>query len=208
MRPNQQKPPGFSVLEIIIVIGISSLLLTALLRFVVIGYPISKTTYLQARSTEVARLQLKRLAKNLRELRPADTGAYPLVETSAQRIVFYSNIDNDPATEKVRFELNGTNFIRGVTDPSGDPLSYSEDNEVESVVVSSIRNASNPIFTYYTGDYPANQTALTPTDLTEVKYIQFHLNIDIDPDAPPPAVDVNSQVQLRNLKTNLGEVVE
>jgi len=194
---------GFTTIELIIGIAISSFLISALLRFMVVGFPLSRVTYQQNRSTETARVQLKRLAKAIRELRAGDNGAYALAEASPEQVIFYSNIDGDSATERVRYHLNGTNLERGITKPSGSPLTYNLANEVVTVVATSIRNGANPIFIYYNGNYPAVTTPLTPTDLTEVKYIQFSLTIDIDPAVDPDPVVVQSQVQLRNLKTNL-----
>jgi type II secretory pathway pseudopilin PulG len=197
---------GFTIVEVIIVVGISSLLITGLLRLLVIGYPLHKTTYLQQRSTESARLQLERISKSLREARYADTGAYPLVDMNPQRIIFYSDIDADATTERIRYELNGSALERGVTEPSGSPLVYDVVNdEAVTIVASNVRNGEADIFTYYDGNYPADQTPLTPVDLTEVKYIQFYLLIDADEAVDPPPIEVRSQVQLRNLKTNLGE---
>ena len=200
------KSAGLTVLETIIVVGISMMMLTGLLRLLVIGYPLQKATYLQQRSTESARLQLKRISKSIREAKLADTGAYALVEMSPQRMIFYSDVDADATTERIRYELSGTDLVRGVTEPSGDPLVYDVANdEVAQVVTGNVRNGATDIFTYYSGDYPADQTPLTPVDLTEVKYVQFYLLIDADPAIDPPAIEVRSQVQLRNLKTNLGE---
>lgn len=204
-RPPARPPAGFAIFEIVIVLLIGTALLTALLRFLVAGHPLAKVTYFQAQSTETARVQLKRLAKSLRELRLSDTGAYPLVSVDPQRIIFYSNVDADPLTERLRYELVGTDLERGIVEPSGDPLTYNLDQEDTTIVASTIRNGTTPIFTYYTGSYPADPIPLTPTDLTEVKYIQFNLIVDADPDADPAPVSVVSQVQLRNLKTNLGE---
>lgn len=201
------KQSGLSVLEIVIVIGITGVIITALVRFLVVGYPLSKTTYLQVRSTETARLQLKRIVKILREARQSDTGAYPLVEIEQQKIVFFADVDADEVTERVRLELNGTQLLKGILEPTGDPLEYDENNESEVVLMANVRNGSDQIFTYYSGDYPSDTTPLTSTNMSEVKYIQMRLIIDADPAVDPPAVDVQSQVQLRNLKTNLGEVV-
>lgn len=198
---------GLSVLEIVIVVGITLVIMTVLVRFLAIGYPLSKTTYLQAKSTETARLQLKRIVKILREARQSDTGSYPLVEIGAQKIVFFADVDADNVTERVRLELSGTQLLKGILEPIGDPLVYDVDNETEVVIVSSVVNGADPIFTYYSGDYPFNTTPLSSADLGEVKYIEFNLKIDADPTIDPAAVDVQSQVQLRNLKTNLGEVV-
>ncbi len=202
----RKKDFGFTIVEVVIVVALSSLLLTALLRFLVAGYPLSRIAFLQQQSTEDARLTLKRLGKALREARPADTGAYPLIEMSPQRIIFYSDIDADNTTERVRYELIGSNLERGTTEPSGNPLTYDpQSNEVSTIVTRKIHNETTPIFTYYNGDYPVDFTPLSPLDLTEVKYIQFYLEIDADPNNDPPPIEIRSQVQLRNLKTNLGQ---
>jgi len=196
---------GLTVIELVVVLGLSLILLTALLRFLVAGYPISAVTLLQANSNETARVHLSRIANEMRQVRYSDTGGYPLVEMLPQKIVFYANVDDDAATERVRYELNGTDLIRGVLEPSGDPLTYDDANETQRVVARSIRNGSDDIFIYHNGDYPEDTTALDPADVTDVKYIQFYLLIDADPDRDPSPVEIVSQVQLRNLKTNLGE---
>lgn len=206
--PAWARQRGLTVIEVIVVVGLSGILMTALLRFLVAGHPLSKITYLQISSTEDARLQLRRLARTIREARVADTGAYPLAEAQPQRIVFFANVDGDVLTERVRYELVGTDLMRGIIKPTGDPLTYNTGQEQTSIVAKSIRNVAIPLFTYYSGDYPALQTPLTPTDVTEVKYIQVHLLVDVNPNQDPPPVDVVSQVQMRNLKTNIGETVE
>ena len=186
------------MIEIILVMAISSIIIAALMRFMAVGYPLSRVVFLQASSTETARVQLKRLSKALRELRESDTGAYGLVVAEPQRIVFYSDVDSD----------DGTDFTRGIIKPSGEPLVYREEEEETAVVAGRVQNGGAAVFTYYTGDYPADLVPLSPADLKEVKYIQFRLMIDADPDVDPPPIEVLSQVQLRNLKVNLGQEVE
>lgn len=199
---------GLTLIEIILVMAISSIIIMALMRFMAAGYPLSRVVFLQASSTETARVQLKRLSKALREIRGSDTGGYGLVVAEPQRIIFYSDIDSDDATERVRYELIGTDFTRGIIKPNGEPLVYQEEEEEVAVVAGRVQNGSAAVFTYYTGDYPADPVPLSPTDLMEVKYIQFRLMIDADPDVDPPPMEVLSQVQLRNLKVNLGQEVE
>ena len=195
--------------EMIVVIGISGVLMVSLTRFTATGWRFSREVRLQQQATEDARLQLERIARGMREARVADTGAYPLVVMNPQRIDFYSNVDADDAIELVRYELVGTTLERGVTKPSGDPLAYNQAaSEVRNVVARSIQNGTASLFTYYNGDYPADQTPLSPIDLTEVKYIQFHLIVDSNPAVEPEAIDIISQVQLRNLKANLGGTAE
>lgn len=196
---------GMTVIEVIVAVALGSILLVALLRFLVVGYPLSKVTFLQANSNETARVQLHRIAKELRKTRNSDVGSYALVEMLPQKIVFYADVDDDDDTERVRYELSGTELVRGVIHPTGTPAVYDEASEQEVVVTSHIRNDDIPIFTYYSGDYPEDTQELTPVDVTEVKYMQFFLLIDADPDNDPAPVEVRSQVQIRNLKTNLGQ---
>lgn len=197
---------GFTIAEMLVVIVITGLIMVALVRFTASGWSVSRETALQQMAGEDARVQLKRIAKAMREARISDAGAYPLVVMDPQHLEFYADVDGDDATELVRYQLAGTNLERGITEPTGSPLAYDKAaNEKVSVVAASIRNGGQSIFTYYTGDYPANQTPLSQVDLADVKYIQFRLLIDSDPNVPPEAIDIVSQVQLRNLKTNLGE---
>ena len=148
---------GFTVIEIIVVIGIMGIMTTALLRFLVAGYPLSRITYLQQQSTETARIQLKRIARVLREARPSESGAYPLVEMGPQKIVFYADVDDDGAAEKIRYELAGTDLVYGITEPSGDPVAYLDASEQARVVTPYVRNGFDPVFVYYSCDYPENQ---------------------------------------------------
>lgn len=205
MRRRATAEAGFTLVELVIVAGISALMLAVLARFMASGFPLSRAVYEQASATETARVQLARITRALREARYADTGAYPLVEMEPSRIVFYSDVDADDVTERLRYELRGTDLERGVVKPSGTPLVYDAATETTVIVARGIRNGAEPVFTYFSGDYPGDSVPLSPVDLTEVKYIQYRLLIDSDPVNDPPAVELLSQVQLRNLKDNLGE---
>jgi prepilin-type N-terminal cleavage/methylation domain-containing protein len=199
---------GFTLTEMTVVLAISSILLVALMRFFSSGYPLSRVVFEQASATETARVQLRRLVRTLREARESDTGAYPLVVAEEQRLIFYADVDDDEVTERIRYELSGSDLERGIIEPGGDPLAYQSSDEETSVVAAGIRNGGQPVFIYYSGDYPADTTELTPADLTEVKYVAFRLLVDTNPTADPPPIEIASHVHLRNLKTNLAEDVE
>ena len=199
---------GLTIIEVTIVLGISSIILIALMRFLASGYPLSRAVFAQASATETARPQLKRITFALREARESDAGGYPLVAVEPQRLVFYADIDDDDATERVRYELTGTTLVRGIIKPVGDPLTYPPGQEQVATVAAHVRNGADPVFVYYSGDYPADTDPLTAADLNEVKYIQFRLLIDANTAADPAPLELISQVALRNLKTNLAEEVE
>ncbi len=192
---------GYTLIEMLVVVSLTSIILIAIMRFMGAGVASYRATFLQTLANETARVQLKRMSHSIRSAWPSDTGAYPIIEAAPQRLVFYANADDDAETERIRYELVGTNLVRGVTQPVGDPLEYDTDDETVATLARFIRNGQDPVFSYYTSDYPDDTTpAETIADMT---YVSFTLVIDADPDEDPSPITVQSQVQLRNLKTNL-----
>ena len=107
---------------------------------------------------------------------------------------------------KARFELTWTEnlssvspiFKKGVIDPVGDPPQYLPDQERISIISSYVRNAP-PIFRYY--DAQGNLIEDYPSRLIDTKMMSLYLVVDVDPNRSPPPVELESSVQLRNLKT-------
>ncbi len=202
---NSSKSAGMTFIEVIIAMAITSILLLAATRLITGSYTLSRSTFSQAGATETARTQLKRMVTSLRQIRTSDTGAYPLDTIASNKIVFYSNVDADPAIERVRYEVIGTNLVRGVTEPTGSPIVYQTSGEKVSTLSTGIQNGTTPVFIYYGGNYPVDQTPLLTANITQVTYIQIHLIIDMDTTKEPGPVDIISQVQMRNLKSNLDQ---
>src|SRR3989344_4208172 len=194
---------GFTLVEIIVAIGISSVILVALALLMGTAIPLYRSTFLQASAIETARLQLQRLSHTIRSAKPADTGAFPIVEATDFRLVFDADIDDDVSVERVRYEKIGTDLVRGVTQPTGVPITYNVGQEAVTTVARFIQNGANPVFTYYGSSYPGDTTPVPSGSLAAITYISFSLLIDADTVNDPPAITVQSQVQLRNLKMNL-----
>lgn len=151
---------GYTLIEVLVSIAISSILFGALIRIMGTSIPLYHSTFLQTSVNETARVQLKRIAHEIREARTSDTGAYPIVEATAHKIVFYANVDGDDATERVRYELVGTDLIRGIVKPSGSPAVYNVEQETVATIARSIYNGSGPIFVYYGSSYPTDPNPL------------------------------------------------
>ncbi len=192
---------GFTLVELVVGVGIASLVLIALMQVIGSAFPLYRSTFIQSGANETARIQLKRLSHTIRGARPSDTGAFPIVEASPSRLIFYANVDGDASTERVRYELIGTDLVRGITKATGDPVTYDTEQESVTTVARYIRN--DPVFIYYGSEYPGDTTPVASEDLSSITYISFSLVIDADTAQDPPAIHVQSQVQLRNLKTNL-----
>lgn len=104
---------------------------------------------------------------------------------------------------KIKFELSwteefwGTEFKKGIINPIGFPVQYPFDQEVTSILSSYVRNTP-PIFEYY--DVEGNKIEEYPSRLGDTKLMKVLLIIDVNPDRLPLPFELESSVQLRNLK--------
>jgi len=106
---------------------------------------------------------------------------------------------------KARFELSWTEEIsgaenelrKGVIEPTSAPIEYPLNQEKISILSSYVRNIS-PIFEYY--DASGNKIATYPARLSDTKLMRVFLKIDVDPNHPPQAFELESYIQPRNLK--------
>jgi hypothetical protein len=108
-----------------------------------------------------------------------------------------------PYSIKVQFEFTftqeaqGTRLKKGVIEPQGDPPSYPQEQEKISTITSYVRNAP-PIFEYF--DKNGNKIESYPARLSDTKVMKVFLVINVDPNRPPTEFQLESFVQLRNLK--------
>jgi prepilin-type N-terminal cleavage/methylation domain-containing protein len=193
---------GFTLVELMVVIAISSILMVGMIRFMAGGLTQYRSTFLQSLADETARVQLKRMSHDIRSAEQSATGAFPIVEASPQRFIYYANTDK-ATVNRIRYELVGTDLVRGVTKPSGSPITYNTSTEQVTVIARDVQNGANPVFYYYGSDYPSNGSPVSSGSIADITYVSFTLTIDADTAHDPAAVVLQSQVQLRNLKTNL-----
>jgi prepilin-type N-terminal cleavage/methylation domain-containing protein len=152
---------GYTLIEVLVAVSISTVLLVAVVQFVGNSFPVYRSTFLQTSADELAQLQMKRIAEEVREARTSDAGAYPIVQATPYKIIFYANVDADASVERVRYELVGTTLVKGIINPSAPPtVVYNVSQEQVSTIARSIYNGTTPIFTYYGSDYPSNTNPL------------------------------------------------
>jgi prepilin-type N-terminal cleavage/methylation domain-containing protein len=191
---------GFTLMETLVAISIFVVASIILWSFITNFYKTQNFSMDQSSAITEAQRGVETMVKELRETLPGDNGAYPVAIAENQNLIFYADFDRDSAIEKVRYWLDGSNLKKGVTKPSGSPLSYNPASEQIIILSRYVRNASLPIFTYRDGSY--NQLS-TPADVDSVKLIHVQLKIDVYPDKAPMLYDLESDVALRNLKENL-----
>lgn len=114
-----------------------------------------------------------------------------------------------PHSMKARFEFSWTEnlaglaheFRKGVIKPvvgPGGKINYPSDQEVITILSSYVRNAP-PIFEYF--DLNGNKIVEYPARLIDTKLMKVYLVVNVDPNRPPQDFELESYVQLRNLKS-------
>ena len=149
---------GFTLIEILIS---SAILVMLAAGFLGMQYILSKnqvTAWNNYLSIESSNTAMSVLIKELRNATNSDNGSYPLESLLDQEIIFYSDTDYDGKVERVRYTINGTQLLKGVIEPVGDPAVYDTAQERETVVSDILRNNTDPIFYYYNSDWPSDTT--------------------------------------------------
>lgn len=160
----------------------------------------------QFQLTEQASQTAYLLASQLRSAEIAMDGAYPLAILNDNEIAFYCDTDADGNVERVRYFQDGTNLMKGLIRPSGNPPGYVVTEEKLSIVVSQLASVHSPLFTYYNGNWPGDTTN-NPLTLSNrslnTRMIGISIPITIKDGATTSTSTASATVQVRNLKDNL-----
>lgn len=144
------------------------------------------------------------ITNDLRRVRQGDNGDFPLVFASDFDIVVYTNIDDDVATERVHYFLEGDTVKKGVANPlTTNPVTYPVADDTVTVVASYVVNGANePLFSYYNKQYPGDthHNPLTGNfSVSDVRLIRVWIRMNIDPIRAPNNINIESFAELRNL---------
>jgi type II secretory pathway pseudopilin PulG len=196
---SQKNQTGFSIIEIIITIFIITIIGIAIANFQSDIFSLNKINSDNLLDQESIQKALKIIGSEIRSASPSAFGSYPLSQTSTSSITFYSDIDNDDLTEKIRYFLEGSILKKGVIKPVDDKT-YSSDKEVVKDFILNISSATTSIFNYYD---KTNTLLETPTDTSLVKLIKINIITDHDPLKLPSPLSMSTQIFIRSLKDNL-----
>jgi prepilin-type N-terminal cleavage/methylation domain-containing protein len=194
------KKHGFTLVETIIVIALTTLLSGALLSGIASFYRFNGYVVAQAYQISHARTGIDQMIRDLREMTYADDGTFPLVTMEDDAVGFYSDIDRDDSVEYVEYSLSTTTLERRIFNATGSPPVYSTTTPETSVTLSEyVQNTlqGTPVFVYY----DENGNPATPTTtITDIRYIEVSVIVNIDPIRDPGEFMLRSSASLRNLK--------
>lgn len=100
---------GFTLIEVLVAIVIFTLIVAAISGLIVTAYRSQSYTWQQSNAVEEARRGIETMVRELRQARDGENGAYPIEKAGDKEIIFYSDIDKDNKTEKVRYFWGGIN---------------------------------------------------------------------------------------------------
>jgi prepilin-type N-terminal cleavage/methylation domain-containing protein len=198
---------GYTLTELLVSITIITIIAIAgsALAKNVISYNSSAQASLDAQ-LEGKRV-LKIMVAELRTVAPSVLGSYPLETVATSSITFYADINGNGQTDRVRYFIDPTTRVlkKGVTAPSGSPLTYNLGNEQTTTLITDIANGTTTdMFEYYDASYAGTSTPLAiPVDVSRVRLVKITAIIDRDPNRSPTTISLVSEVSLRNLKDNL-----
>jgi type II secretory pathway pseudopilin PulG len=196
---------GFTLIESIVTIAIFFVLILVVTNFIYMLYRTQGYTFEQSQAINEARKGIETMVKEIREAQMAENGAYVIEKADDYEFIFYSDVDKDLAVEKIRYFIDGSDFKKGVTEPtpvnqlSDLPAKYYPNDEKISVLSRFARNAP-PVFHYYDGN---GSELPAPARKRDSKLMKVYLVINVNPSRAPDDFVLESEVQIRNIKDNL-----
>lgn len=194
---------GLSLIETMVAVGIFVLIMSGMIGMISFGFRSRDVTWEQMLTQSEGRRVVQDFVNELRSANQSSIGAYPIEKAEANQLVFFSNIDSDSYRERIRYFLSGTDFKKGVTKPSGNPLKYNTSTESIIVIAHDVVNSSTPVFKYFTQSFSGSQSAMSsPVTTTLVRVVEVTLTMEENPRLSPAPFVVQAKAQIRNLKSN------
>ena len=201
-----QKHKGFSTIETIVVVGISTLAVGVLFGSVIFFYRSNAYSVEQAFAVESARRGVEVMVRDIREASFSDAGRYPIISIADNELWIYSDTDRDDDIEQIRFFLDTSteSFIKVTTNSTGTPQTYTGGTSATSIVAYDVRNdiQDMPIFEYF-DELGTQITPSTTANVTDVAFVVVSMVVNINPLRLPNEFVLRSSATMRNLKTNL-----
>jgi len=203
IKLKKNKNKSFSLLELIISLGIFVLIIVLIWNW---QKNVFSTNDLMMKSLTIQnnlRKTIKNFVSELRTAQSAENGAYLIEQAAKDKIIFFSDLDYDGQTERIRYFAENGKIKKGVTKATGQPPVYQPINESVYTLIENLTNQDNQIFLYYNKNYDGTGEPLDqPVEISDIRLVKITITVDENPDRPPMATTETSQALIRNLKDN------
>ncbi len=194
---------GFTLLEVVIALGITILAVSLMTN---LGLDLSNFgsffgDFLGSQHEIQSSFQV--MSAEFKSTRSSSAGSFSIAVASPTSLIFYSEVDGDNLTERVRYFVDGNILKRGVLKPSGLPLIYDSANEKVSEMIRDLTASSSVPFSYYDKDFTGSENALSyPLDLSAIRVVRVQVSVDKNPKAEPGPISMEVYLTGRNLINN------
>ncbi len=184
---------GFTLIEVLVVIALSTVVMTALTNMLIFFYRTNASVMAQTQAVHQARHALDEITLSLRSALYSGDGSSAFTSVATSSLSLYEDANNDGVTETTTISLaNGaltkTSTVNGQAGTT-------------RLLADSVQNdASTPLFTYY--DAQGNVLA-DPVDVTKIAAVSMQIVIDVDQNRDPAPFTLTGLATLRNAKSRL-----
>jgi prepilin-type N-terminal cleavage/methylation domain-containing protein len=198
------KHKGMTLVEMMVAIAILILAMGGFTMLFIRSLQTNSFTIEEGVTSMQTARTVESITNDLRRVRQGDNGDFPIVSASAFDLKVYVNIDNDTATERVHYFMDGDLLKQGIANPiAGTPVTYpATDDSVKTIATYVVNSASEPLFSFYNKNYPgdtANNPLSGTISLSDVRLIRVWVRMNIDPIKAPNNINIESFAELRNL---------
>lgn len=194
------KSRAFTLVETVVVIALTALITITLGILLAYFYKTDTYTLQQSVQVEQARHGVEDAMRYLREASYGSDGSYPIANAGTSTITFYANTDTDAPIERITYSLIHGVFYRVVTQPAGNPPSYSGAISTSTLSIPVVNSTSTPIFRYFNN---AGTELLQPVNIGQIASVRTTLIVDADVNRAPVSFTLSGAATLRNLREQL-----
>ena len=194
---DMQHMRGLTFIETLVWISIFTFAMLAIVTTLLSFYRTNRYTLEQADAVTSAQRALEESVRTIREGAYSSQGAFPIVSVNTNDFVFYADIDDDALIERVHYYLQGTNLMRGILNPTGNPPDYTG-SETASAIAEYVRNTDQGIsvFRYYD---EIGSEITNYTNWTSVRFVSVNLAVNVNVATLPNQLTLSSSAAIRNL---------
>lgn len=199
----KNKMRAFTLIEVIVAVFVITILTGAVVAFSRGVLRNSSLLSISLTSQSEIRKTFKNFSSEVRSSAPGFDGSYPIEVASSTTFTFYSNIDSDKYTEKIRYYIEGGTLKKGITKFNISTGRYDTAEKTSFEIKNLDTTSSTSTFYYYDKNYDGTSGYLPlpyPIDRSNIRLVKFNI-ISSRYGKYIKTGDVNTiQVSLRNLK--------
>lgn len=188
---------GMTFIEVLVWISVFTMVMLAIVSTLLYFYRTNAYTLEQAEAVTTAQRALEQSVRTIREAAYSSQGAFPIHSITANDFIFYADIDSDPTIERVHYYISGTNLMRGILEPTGNPPDYTG-VESASVLGQHVRNTAQGLSTFQYYDELGSEIT-NFANWTSVRFVKVNLAVNVNVAVLPNQFVLSSSAAIRNL---------